>query len=513
MANLQTGIHTGKSSIEVVQIKKTLTGYQLLNWGRKEISSSGLSPLEVSNLLKEVLKENRIEPVNVITSLPDSEVLLRYFNLPLLSPKERDSAIRFEAQKYIPFKMGEVASSYFTLPAREKKKELQVIFLATKRDLLNKHLEILKEANIEPEAVEVSSLTLMRLLRILNLLDGKNLSAIVHIEKDEAVITICDKDVPYLMRDFSLLPQEALSLDELKIKREEPTPYDILLREIQLSLDYHYKRFPSLTIERIILVGENSLENWKANLERDLKINTFIANPGIIFGKGVNLNSQSSTAVGLALRGFFPWDKKISLLEKEIPKVKKVEIPKEEKVVLTRTFLLGLFFSLVIMIFVHFLLSSQIRIIKDKLNQVRKVREKISKEWISSSKEELNKIYQEWNRKRNIFVNLLEKRLYLTPYWSELPRLLPEGLWFETMQIESKIDDNTGKKIVKLAIEGIAFSGKENKSEADLINEFVTNLKSSPIFSPEFKKVELGFMEKKTMGNFTVTHFRVNCSN
>lgn len=519
MSDIQTGIHIGKDFIEVVQVRRIFNGYQLIKEGKIEFSEHSdrqLSTFEIGNLLKRILQENQIEPINPITSLPDSQIILRYFTIPFLPPKERDNAIRFEAQKYIPFRINEVASAYFTLPPKEKKKELKVVFVATKKDTLEKHLEILREANIEPKAVEVPSLTLMRLLRTIGLLSGKNLNAIVNIEKNEAVITLCDQEMPYLVRDFSLkVTKETEFLEELGSEKRKENLYENLLREIQLSFEYHYKHFPTLNIEKIILVGKNGLEDWKKNLERDLRIPVVIAEPGKVFRRDILLSSRTSTAVGLALRGFLSWDKKVSFLEKkeEVKELEKPLLEEGEKKVLLRTILWELTIGLVIIFTVHIALSSQIKNIRDHIERIRKMREKVNKELVFANIEELKKILQEWNKKKNIFTTVLEQRIYLTPYLSELPRLLPEGVWLQNMHVDSKTDDNTGNKLIKLTLEGAVFSTNQNKSESDLVNELVSNIKNSPIFASLFKKVELSLIEKASIEKFFITHFRIICSN
>ncbi|MCM8765356.1 MAG: pilus assembly protein PilM [Candidatus Omnitrophica bacterium] len=505
MGNLQTGINLGKYFIEVVQVNKTLTGYQLINQGKMDLTDipeQELSGIQRSGYLKRFLEENRIEPLNVVTALPDNKVILRYFTIPMLPAKERESAIRFEAQKYIPFKLDEVASSLFTLPDKERK-ELRVVFVATKKDVLQEHLLILKEANIEPLAIETPAWALMRLLHALGLLSKKDLTALVYVEKNEAVITLCDQEIPYLVRDFSLTP----SLETVNLNA-----YDHLLREIQLSLDYHYKHFPGLNIGKIILVGGNGLEEWAGNLFRDLKIPTLVANPGLIFGRKIGLTPGISIAVGLALRGFLVQDKRISLWEEKVVAPKPEKPREEEKAVLRRIFVGGTILGLAVMFFVQSTLSRQVKIIRDNLTQVKKVRERIGKEFAHKDKAELNNLHQEWRKRNNVFLNLLGKRLYLTGYLSEIPRLLPAGVWLENMFVESKFDDLLGSKSLKIIMEGKVFAGKQNKSESDLLNEFMMNIKNSPLLAQDFRKIELGFMEKGMEREFPVTRFRIICA-
>jgi len=62
-----------------------------------------------------------------------------------------------------------------------------------------------------------------------------------------------------------------------------------------------------------------------------------------------------------------------------------------------------------------------------------------------------------------------------------------------------KAEEETRGLKLKLVIEGKVFASNQRKSEPELINELISNIKNSPLLMAEFKKVELGFMEKSGM--------------
>ncbi len=529
MSNIYTGINIGEFCIEVVQIKKTLAGYCLLKHGRADIPAEkegadeygieqgGRAELQSSRsagVLRRVLEENSIEPINVVASIPDSMIILRYFPMPSLPQKELESAVRFEAQKYIPFKMEEVASDFFIIDTKEKKKELRIVFIATKKETLGYYRSIFRDASVDLIAIENPSLALMRLFRSLNLLAKKDLTAILYVEKTDAVLTVCDYNMPYLMRDFSLTsPPKTPQLPETEFgqKAGVDSAYESLLREIQLSFDYHYRHLPAMRIDKLIILGRNGLERWREYLERDLKMFTMVGNPNLLFKGQAELESAMSVAVGLALREFQPREKRIDLLVKEALPVEK-ETLEQKKPFLMRVAVLELALGLSIMLSVNLTMLRQTRLINNYLTEVKKLRGKIGALFSNASKEELVKIHKELIKKQNILFRITDKRVLLTLQLSELPRVLPAGVWLENLQIESKTDGSSGARNVKLIIEGRVFAANQRKSEPELVNELISNIKNSPIIMGEFNKVELGFMEKGTESGFSVTRFKVVCS-
>jgi type IV pilus assembly protein PilM len=530
MFEIRTGINIGHSHIEVAQIKKTLSGYQLLKHAVIEIPQEqapeyavGIEQLrdaefrksQIVSALRKVLEDNYIEPIQVIGAIPDSEIILRYFSMPFLPQKEWTNAVRFEAQKYIPFRMEEVVSDFFVIDTKDnKKKELQVVFVATKKENLSRYASLFKEAGISVSAIEIPALSSIRLFNYLNLLSKKAVTAILNIDKTSAVLSICHNTVPYLLRDFSFTQQartEGFSEAQFPATATENLEYENLLREVQLSFDYHYKHFPALRIDKLIIAGRESLERWKEYLEKDLKIPVVISEPNRLFKKPLGLDAAMSTALGLALRGFKPQEKKIDFsIGKETSEVK--ASVKAEPPLLARITALELILGLSIMFAVHAIMSRQAKLINNNLTEVKKVRARLGKDFSGADKQTLLKMQKEIGQKRTVLAEIIDERFFLTTNLSELPRLLPAGVWLENIQIETKADENSGTKTIKLIMSGKAFSQNQRKSELELVNEFISNIKNNPIFASEFNKIELGFMEKSQERGFTITRFKINCS-
>ncbi len=529
MSNICTGVNISSSRIEVAQVKKTLAGYQLLKHAAVDIEnkdspeyslessdkmSRELYKSRVSNVLRKVFEDNNIEPIGVVVAIPDTEIILRYFSMAYLPPKEWATAVRFEAQKYVPFRTEEVVSDFFVIDAKEKKKELKVVFIAAKKDTLGKYIDIFKDAGINVSAVEIPSLSLLRLFNSLGILSKKGVTAFLSANNKGAVLSICDNSMLYLTRDFSLSPRIQISDVfgiEQKVNLEGPSgEYENLLREIQLSFDYQYKHMPALRIEKLILLGKEEFVRWKEDLEKELKIPVTVANPNSVFKEKTNLDPLMSTAVGLSLRGFGRHERKINLSVSEETVAK--GYADSEKNLLLRVVVLELILGISIMFAVNIAMSRQARIMDNNLNEVKKVRAKFKEGFANLDKQELLKIQKELSKKNVILNGIINERFYLTDQFSALPRLFPAGVWLEGVQIEVANDEKRGVKVIKLLMEGKVLAQNQKKSDIALINEFVTSLKSDPIFSSRFNKIELGFMEKAEEKGFLITRFKINCS-
>jgi type IV pilus assembly protein PilM len=98
------GIDIGSSYIKVVELAKNANQLELLNFSRVPLADN----IVIVDSIKKAVKESRVTSKSVNTSISGKSVVVRYISLPKMTKQELKSAIRFEAEKYIPFSVGEV---------------------------------------------------------------------------------------------------------------------------------------------------------------------------------------------------------------------------------------------------------------------------------------------------------------------------------------------------------------------------------------------------------------------
>ncbi|MCX5657442.1 MAG: hypothetical protein NTZ48_04360, partial [Candidatus Omnitrophica bacterium] len=262
--------------------------------------------------------------------------------------------------------------------------------------------------------------------------------------------------------------------------------------------------------EKLILLGKEDFVRWKEDLEKELKIPVTVASPNSVFKEKTNLDPLMSTAVGLSLRGFSRHEKRINLSVSEETVTK--GYADSEKNLLLRVAVLELILGISIMFAVNIAMSRQAKIMDNNLSEVKKVRARFKEGFANLDEQELLKVQKELSKENAALNGMINQRSYLTNQFSELPRLFPVGVWLEGVQVEAANDEKRGVKVVKLLMEGKVLAQNQKKSDIALINEFVANLKSDPIFSSRFNKIELSFMEKAEERGFLITRFKINCS-
>ncbi len=263
MAKRAVGLYIGPKTVGVVELKGGRRP-QLLRYGLAEITpeAEGKKEERLAKAILKVLDESGIKAKEFTTDLPTEDVTVRYFKMARLPRKEWAQGLRFEAKKYIPFKLEEIISDFKVVETKGAK-EMEVIFAAAKREAVTRHVALLQKVGLKAVAIEPGSFSLMRVFNLTREIEKGQTTTIVEINVEGATINILKDKTLYLARSVTLA----------RAPKEPARPaFENLLSELHLSFDYYQEQFPDQTIAKVILCGEGSFEGWDELLAKELNI-------------------------------------------------------------------------------------------------------------------------------------------------------------------------------------------------------------------------------------------------
>lgn len=166
------GLDIGSHSIKLVEIGRRKQEARLLAAGSiptppKALSSTAPEDIEgIAGVVKKLWKETGAKTKNVNIALPESQVFTRVIEVPELSPRELTSAIKWEAEQYIPMPLDQVTVDFTILQtARETgTNKMEVLLVASPKTLVEKYVTILEYADLIPVAVETEIIAAARAL-------------------------------------------------------------------------------------------------------------------------------------------------------------------------------------------------------------------------------------------------------------------------------------------------------------------------------------------------------------
>ncbi|HNV24294.1 MAG TPA: pilus assembly protein PilM, partial [Candidatus Omnitrophota bacterium] len=218
--------------------------------------------------IQKAFKEHKVSSSTVNLSLPTKDIIFRSFSIPWMPPNEMRQVVEFEAAKYLPFSLTDLAFAFHPVViTHNNTKRIRIIFVAIKKSVLEKYKYILTESLLNVDLIEPAPVGLLRTLNFKKHLSPKDQFAIVEKEGTLGKITIIDDGIPQFVRDFNLRisasDQEEIS-SEVLITR--------LVNEIQVSLDYFNRIGNPKEISQILFLTTSDSEEISNELSKNLEM-------------------------------------------------------------------------------------------------------------------------------------------------------------------------------------------------------------------------------------------------
>jgi type IV pilus assembly protein PilM len=210
MAKVIVGLEVGMGAVKAVELARKKNGYQLRKLAKLEIpfEDRGHTKREkiIVKVIKDLISKYRINTRQVVSGVGGESVIVRRITLPLMTKKEISQAVRWQAEEYIPYSTDQLYLRYHALNQRfskEKREGIPVILVGVKRETIDRHLWLLRQAGISPQAIGVNTIALFNVFQLSNLNETDGI-AILEIGHSTTSIVLLDKGSPSLIRDVNL---------------------------------------------------------------------------------------------------------------------------------------------------------------------------------------------------------------------------------------------------------------------------------------------------------------------
>ena len=336
------GLDIGSSSIKVVQ--STLTGAKTYNVDAVGLAMNPAGSVDFENpsvtvklapAVKQLLSETKIREKRVVVSVAESKVYSRILTMPTMSEAELSSAIKWEAEQFVPIPVSEVELDFSILEqqaAGTVDKKMLVYLVAAPKKYLQSMVDFLVGIGLEPIAVESEMVAVSRALTfgatpsttlivhmgamssVLAIVDGSSLSFSYVIDSGGVSLTRA------LSQSLSLpLPQaeeykRTYGLDPNQLEGKVRTGLllilDGIVSEMRKAMEYHLSSRKT-HVGRIVLSGGGAyLPEFSKYLSQIFGgIEVVVGDPYAAAkpGRGIIIPRERavySVSVGLSQRGF-----------------------------------------------------------------------------------------------------------------------------------------------------------------------------------------------------------------
>ena len=205
------GLDIGSSSIKLLELRETKTGYQLVNFGVEKLPSESIVDSTVMNApavvtaIRKLVSAHQVKSKQVATSVSGHSVIIRKITLPLMTEEEIEGNIQWEAEQYIPFDINEVNIDYHRLEAESDDQEsLDVLLVAVKRDMVNDYTAVINEAGLDPMVMDIDAFCIQNMFEMSHEPQKGKVNALVNIGASVININIIRSGNSVFTRDMSI---------------------------------------------------------------------------------------------------------------------------------------------------------------------------------------------------------------------------------------------------------------------------------------------------------------------
>jgi type IV pilus assembly protein PilM len=336
---MSLGLDIGSKTIKIVELSKEGKTWKLKASG--VIGYKGNPPEHLKDdkefallaeAIKRLCKETRVSTKNVVVSLPETQVFTRTVNFPPLTDSEISSAIKWEAEQYIPIPVSEAIIQHQIVERRTdiNPPVVVVLLVAAPRELVERYVKIVHMAGLQPVALEPDLMAMVRSLsppqQTVLVVDFGARSTSIAIAKDSQLVF--SRSIPTAGEAFTRAVAQVLGIDphqaeeykrtygllgsqlEGKIKNALDPVFRMVADEMRKAMHFYQTEEKGQKPTSIILAGGTSgMPEVVNSLTRLLGVEVVVGNP---FFK-VQLEPQISqnlagyaplysVAVGLAMR-------------------------------------------------------------------------------------------------------------------------------------------------------------------------------------------------------------------
>jgi hypothetical protein len=475
-----------------------------------EIQDKMPESVKMVTAIKEEMRKNAIEAKTANIVLPGKDLIIRSFHMPVLSANELANAVRFEAKKYIPFRVEDLVSDYQVRLDSASRKNF-VLFVGIKKETLDKYLTVVSQLGLKLDSVEYSGFGILRLLNLGKIKD-KGIVTVINCdfsEDDEVNFVVLEDGFPLFSRDITLSGEAPL--DSLTPVKTGPAESLEKLRiELRISLDFYLRKFPTKNIQRVIFIAPNEFHAELGAFIKERGLTTQFILCDKLFDRPIVFSSgflkSYACSIGKAVKGALAIDLIPEKAQKRsaksagfsgfssLPFISGIKV--DFRIIFAGACIIGLPYLL------HYYqkqpIEHQLSITKSNKPKVTSVAEADAD---LSSLELADAGYKE---KIKTVKKLLQSRFLITPSLDTIPRATEKGLWLTNMAF---VDE--GKAYV-LTLTGCVYLG-DSDQEMQLVNKFISNLREFPEFNQMFGNISVVSVDQGQADRTLITNFKISC--
>jgi type IV pilus assembly protein PilM len=206
------GLDIGSHSVKVVELEaQSNNTYKLTNWGISQPLAEAIVDGEimdrqlVTDAISNLMESRGIKARNVVAAVSGRAVIVKKIVMNKLSADDAQQAIYWEAEQHVPYDINDVSLDFEILgTAPNDPKQMQVLLVAAKKDMVMSFSDLIREAGLSPTIVDVDSFAAQNAIEVNYDFAAEEVVAILNVGSEMTNINIIQAGVPYFTKDLQV---------------------------------------------------------------------------------------------------------------------------------------------------------------------------------------------------------------------------------------------------------------------------------------------------------------------
>src|SRR5438132_11538615 len=202
------GLDIGSHSVKLAEMgslpNKT---HKLVNWGISPPLGEAIVDGEIMDrqlvidAIGNLLESRGIQSRSVVAAVSGRAVIVKRITMNRLSAEDAHQAVTWEAEQHVPYDINDVSLDFEILgPAVNDPKQMQVLLVAAKKDMVMSFSDLIREAGLTPTIVDVDSFAAQNAIEANYDFAADEVIAILNVGSEMTNINIVQAGVPYFTK-------------------------------------------------------------------------------------------------------------------------------------------------------------------------------------------------------------------------------------------------------------------------------------------------------------------------
>ncbi len=204
------GLDIGSGFLKLVAIDHGKGGPQLSGVSVTPVLADAIvegeimDPGIVSDTIQGLFKTAGIKQKKVVVAVGGRDVIIKKIQVDRMKESEAFDVVRWEAQQHVPFDIEAVELDFQILDPDGEGLQMDVLLVAAKRDLVEDKVQLLAQAGLEPEIVDVDAFALHNAFGVNHPEAMRGVTALLNIGHELTNVNVLDQGIPLLTRDLTV---------------------------------------------------------------------------------------------------------------------------------------------------------------------------------------------------------------------------------------------------------------------------------------------------------------------